>query len=209
MFITLEGIEGSGKSSLIKLLADFFTQCNYSFITTFEPGDNHLGKKLEKILLNDSVIDPKSELFLFLADRSQHVKEVIVPALKNGITVLCDRYKDSTIVYQGYGRGLDINLLETMCKFSATLEPDLTLLLDLPVETGLMRVAQRKIDAQRDFDRFDGEKYDFHVKIRNGYLRMAKIHPERIKIINASLTLQEVFSESLKIIFTKMAVKNL
>lgn len=191
MFITLEGIEGSGKSTLIEILADYLRDQKLVPLVTREPGGSSLGRKLRQILLDPDSrnLSSKSELCLFMADRAQHVQEVIAPALEQGQIVLCDRYTDSTIAYQGYGRNMDIDELEKLCHFAGCdVVPDLTLLLDLPVRMGLGRVLQRKheVGPVNREDRFDSETLDFHERVRQAYLELAKKYPERIKIIDAA-----------------------
>ena len=185
MFITFEGIEGSGKTTQIKLFADFLKEKNFNCLITKEPGGTELGLKIREILLNSkSEICSESELFLFIADRIQHLKALIIPALQQNKIVLCDRYFDSTIAYQKYARGLDLSILN----YLDFLKPDITFLLDLPVEHGLLRVSKRK-DIKT---RFEQESIDFHNKVRLGYLEIAKINHERFRIINALLKEEEV-----------------
>ena len=178
MFITLEGPEGAGKSTVIKELAGRLAATGVKTLVTREPGDGPVGQKIRDILLHGEAIHPHAELFLFLADRAQHVETVILPALEGGATVLCDRYADSTLVYQGYGRGLDIQLLRDLNHVATGgLEPNLTLLLDLPPELGIARIRHK--------DRLDQEPIEFHEKIRSGFLEEAKLDPVRWIVINA------------------------
>lgn len=200
MFVTLEGIEGSGKSTVIERLAQYMRKQNRPALVTREPGGSGLGKKLRRMLLDPCAdkLSSEAELFLFLADRAQHVEELIRPALSKGAIVLCDRYSDSTLAYQGYGRDLDLDSLERLCALAGrNLEPDLTLLLDLPVRMGLERALQRNRQSGKGADesRFDAESLDFHSRVRKAYLALAAKNPDRIKVINAAAGLERVFQD--------------
>ena len=191
MFISFEGIEGSGKSSLIKNLKNYYKNHALDVFFTKEPGGTELGEKIREILLDPtSEIDPSSELFLLMADRVHHVKNKINPNLNENKIVFCDRYIDSTIAYQGGGRDLDDKDIEGMIKMLKLPIPDLTILLDVPVETGLMRAKERS-----ELDRFEKEDIDFHKKIRQSYLNLQKKYPDRIIIFNASMNENDVFEE--------------
>ena len=191
MLITFEGIEGSGKSTQIRLLADFFTRASRNCVVTREPGGTEIGKKIRSILLDavNAKITPFTELLLYEADRTQHVEEIIRPALAAGEIVLCDRFFDATVVYQGYVRGANLGLIdhlhETILK---GLKPDLTFLLDCPVDIGLERAWNRiaNTSGKAKEDRFEQEAVHFHEKIRQGYLKLAKIEPGRFHIIDAT-----------------------
>lgn len=200
MFISFEGIEGSGKSSLIKNLKNYFKNHALDVFFTKEPGGTELGEKIREILLDPrSKIDPSSELFLLMADRVHHVKNKINPNLNENKIVFCDRYIDSTIAYQGGGRDLDDKDIEGMIKMLKLPIPDLTILLDVPVETGLMRAKERS-----ELDRFEKEDIDFHKKIRQSYLNLQKKYPDRIIIFNASMNENDVFEEVLNYIKSKI-----
>jgi dTMP kinase len=200
MFISFEGIEGSGKSSLIKNLKNYYKNHALDVFFTKEPGGTELGKKIREILLDPtSEIDPSSELFLLMADRVHHVKNKINPNLNENKIVFCDRYIDSTIAYQGGGRDLDDKDIEGMIKMLKLPIPDLTILLDVPVETGLMRAKERS-----ELDRFEKEDIDFHKKIRQSYLNLQKKYPDRIIIFNASMNENDVFEEVLNYIKSKI-----
>lgn len=209
MFITLEGIEGSGKSTIINKLADYLRDLDFLPLVTRQPGGSSLGRKLRPILL-DSASDnlaKEAELFLFLADRAQHIQELILPALQEGQIVLCDRYSDSTLAYQGSGRQMDIEKLENFCKLaSSDLVPDLTFLLDLPVRMGLGRALQRNFQKGKDMNesRFDTESLDFHERVRQAYLRLAQKEPERIKVINAANGIEQVTKDCIEAIKQKL-----
>ncbi|HEY3779650.1 MAG TPA: dTMP kinase [Fimbriimonadaceae bacterium] len=185
MFVTLEGPEGAGKSTVMHRLAQSLIDAGHLVVTTREPGDGSLGPKIRNILLEGGALDPKAELFLFLADRAQHVSEVIRPALASGHIVICDRYVDSTMAYQGYGRGLDLETLRNWNNFATgNLKPDLTLLVDIEPSLGLARIKHK--------DRLDAEPLDFHKKVREGFLAESKLDPERWAIIDGSLDLDNV-----------------
>ncbi|MCH5276985.1 MAG: dTMP kinase [Desulfovibrionaceae bacterium] len=191
MFLTVEGVEGSGKSTLLTALAVRLEARGTTVLRTREPGGCPLGARLRPLLLSaDWTPDPNAELFLFLADRAQHVAEVIRPALAAGAHVLCDRYADSTIAYQGYGRGMDLEWLQRLndCA-TGGLWPDLTLVLDLPAEAGLLRAARRN-EAQglsQTEGRFEAESLAFHERIRQGFLDRARRFPGRFRVLDAAL----------------------
>lgn len=199
MFITFEGIEGSGKSTALTSLCDFLTARDIAFVRTREPGGSILGRELRALLLDARrEVAPEAELFLYLADRAQHVREVIRPALSAIIPVFSDRYADSTIVYQGFGRGLDV---EKLYQFNETavggLWPDLTLLFDLSPEQGLSRARSRNHASGTSVSegRFEAEDIDFHRRIRAGYLSWAGRHPARFRIIDAGAPPEVVFEQ--------------
>ncbi|EKE04709.1 MAG: Thymidylate kinase [uncultured bacterium] len=195
LFITFEGIDGSGKSTQLNKVAEFLKEKNIDCIITRDPGGTDLGSKLRNILLNyEGKIYPLCELFLYLADRAQHVDEKIIPALNSGTVVLCDRYIDSTIAYQGYARGLNIEELVSLNNFAThTLWPDLTLIFDINPEISLKRVGDNK-------DRLESESINFHKKVREGYLELAKQHPSRIKIINSNQSIEDIYKDVMQII---------
>ena len=198
--ISFEGIEGSGKSSLIKNLKNYYKNHALDVFFTKEPGGTELGEKIREILLDPtSEIDPSSELLLLMADRVHHVKNKINPNLNENKIVFCDRYIDSTIAYQGGGRDLDDKDIEGMIKMLKLPIPDLTILLDVPVETGLKRAKERS-----ELDRFEKEDIDFHKKIRQSYLNLQKKYPDRIIIFNASINENDVFEEVLNYIKSKI-----
>ncbi|MBW1739979.1 MAG: dTMP kinase [Deltaproteobacteria bacterium] len=191
MFITFEGIEGSGKTTQIQLLIPVLRAKGYECISTREPGATKIGEKIRAILLNanHSNMLPITELLLYEADRAQHVREIIEPALAANKTVVSDRFFDATTVYQGYARGFDLKLIEQMHRIVlGCLKPDLTIILDLPVEIGLKRAWQRINSQSGDLpeDRFEKESFAFHEKVRQGYLTLAELEPERFRIIDAS-----------------------
>lgn len=189
MFLTVEGVEGSGKSTLLGALAARLEAEGHAVLRTREPGGSVLGTRLRPLLLNaGQALEPEAELFLFLADRAQHVAEAIRPALDAGTLVLCDRYADSTIAYQGYGRGMDLDRLHALNDFATGgLRPDLTLLLDLPAETGLRRAMRRNAATGlcQAEGRFESETLAFHERIRQGFLDLARRHPARFCVLDA------------------------
>ena len=195
-FITIEGGDGSGKSTQIRSLESYLMQRGFACVMTREPGGTALGSLIRKVLLEvgSHEIASSTELFLYLADRAQHVNEVILPALKSDKIVLCDRFTDSTVAYQGYGRGIELGLLRQLNDIAAQgVHPDLTILLDCPVGVGLARTARRQTAAgRRQEDRFEREKIEFHEKVRAGFLEMARTEPERFRIVDATPSSEEV-----------------
>lgn len=190
LFITFEGADGCGKTTQINLLADYLTSKGYSVIVTREPGAKGLGEKLREILLNyDGEVSDKCESFLFLADRAQHVDVMIKPAIENGQIVLCDRYTDSTAAYQGYGRMQDLSRINMLNDIATnSLKPDLTFVFDIDVET-----SQKRVGAEKD--RMESAGIEFHNRVRNGYLELARKEPGRIKIIDASKTIEDIHQQ--------------
>ena len=194
LFITFEGGDGCGKTTQIKLLEEYLQSKGYKTLLTREPGSKGLGVKVREILLNyDGEVSPVCESFLFLADRAQNVDCIIKPALEEGTVVICDRHTDSSVAYQGYGRGLD---LEQIYKLNAIatggLKPDLTIVFDVDSE-----VAQTRVGTEKD--RLESEGMEFHKKVRNGYLEIAKNEPERAVIVDANRSIEEVFDDVKKI----------
>lgn len=203
MFISIEGIEGSGKTTQIGHITEFLQQKTIRYVITREPGGTRIGEKIRSILLDPESrsLAPLTELLLYMADRVQHVTETIRPALASGKTVLCDRFYDATVVYQGFARGIDLDLIHTLHKMLLDgIQPDLTLLLDLSPEKGLSR-AWRQIEngSRTDIEsRFERETIRFHEKVRAGYLELARREPERFRIINAVQDEKNVQREILK-----------
>jgi len=187
LFITFEGGEGSGKSTQARLLLKKLEQQNIPAVLTHEPGGTALGNELrDAVKKSKSPISPQAELFLFAASRAQLVAEVIRPALEKGKVVICDRFMYSTLVYQGYGRGLDLTTIETINKLATgNLNPDLVILLDISPEQGLVRKRSLK-------DRFEREDLSFHRRVREGYLKMAAAEPDRWLVIDASLRKEKI-----------------
>lgn len=198
-FISFEGGDGTGKTTQIHALENYLIQQGRSCVVTREPGGTSLGKLIRQVLLevSDHEIASSTELFLYLADRAQHVNEIIRPALAAGKIVLCDRFTDSTLAYQGYGRGIDLKLLGQFNDVAdGAVRPDLTILLDCPVTVGLGRTNQRpSVEGQPREDRFERETIDFHEKIRAGFLAMARAEPARFRVIDTTRAAAEVTRE--------------
>jgi dTMP kinase len=187
LFITFEGIEGCGKTTQIGHLTSYFKKNQRPFLLTREPGGTQVGEKIRQILLSSDTIgiEPMAELFLYVAARVQHYRQVIAPARREGKVVLCDRFADATTVYQGFGRGLDLAWIEEVhARALENIKPDLTFLLDLPVEVGLKRAWKRLEQDQTREDRFEKEALEFHRRIREGYLTLARKEPHRILVLD-------------------------
>ena len=195
-FITFEGIEGSGKSTQISRLLSYLTEQRLKVTLTREPGGTPIGDQLRKVLLDPAnrLLDPTAELLLYAAGRAQHLREVIQPALAEGRIVLCDRFSDATIAYQGYGRGLPVQVIRELDRIvTSGLRPKLTVLLDLPAEAGLGRARGRNTDQGLHGEaRFENEGLAFHNRVRNGYLQLAREEPDRIRIVDASRNPDEI-----------------
>ncbi|MFZ4856291.1 MAG: dTMP kinase [Desulfuromonadaceae bacterium] len=197
-FITFEGVEGCGKTTQIKLLAELLAARGISTVLTREPGGCHIADKIRSILLDadNSALSPLAELMLYAAARAQHVTEVISPALEAGKIVLCDRFCDATVSYQCFGRGIDRCVIDDLNSYACQgVSPDLTVLLDCDPVVGLER-ARRRIEATSGprEERFELEAVAFHQRVRSGYLHLAKEEPHRFVIINGSETIEEIFS---------------
>ena len=187
-FITLEGVEGSGKTTQTALVADSLRGAGHRVTVTREPGGTRAGEAIRAIFLDPAVsLHAAAELLLVLADRAQHVREKLKPALAAGEIVLSDRYSDSTVAYQGYGRGLDLKLLDELNRLASDgTRPDLTIVLDLAVETGLERTRARVRGDVRGPDRFEGEQVEFHRRVREGFLEIARSDPARVMVLDSS-----------------------
>lgn len=190
-FISIEGVEGAGKSTQISFIAQYLTQQGKNVVISREPGGTELGEKIRDLLLNPDQIAMAidTELLLMFAARAEHIHQVIKPALARGDWLLCDRFSDATYAYQGGGRGVSHQRIQILADWTLQgLLPDLTLLFDLPVEIGLQRVEKR----QAAVDRFEQEKVDFFEKIRESYLHAAMSEPDRIKIVDSALSIDDV-----------------
>ena len=186
-FITFEGPEGSGKSTQAGLLADALRNSGRTITLTREPGGNPVSEEIRKILLDgaDHSVTDRGELFLYLAARAEHTERIIRPCLAEGQIVICARYIDSTVAYQGYGSGIDLDLIHNMNNFATgNLIPDITFLLDIDAETGLKR--------QHQWNRMERKAVEFHQKVRNGFLCEAQLHPERIVVIDAMIDIEQI-----------------
>ncbi|CCY62757.1 thymidylate kinase [Clostridium sp. CAG:967] len=195
LFVTFEGADGCGKTTQMKLLKEYLLCKGIDVVLTREPGGRGLGEKVREILLNyDGAVSDRCESFLFLADRAQNIDIIVNPAVESGKIVLCDRHIDSTVAYQGYGRGLDLERIKMLNSIATNnRKPDLTFVFDIDVETSMQRVGKEK-------DRLESEGKEFHNRVRNGYLEIAKQEPERIKVIDASMSIEEIHEEVKKVI---------
>ena len=180
MFITFEGIDGCGKSTQSKLLSEHLEKAGYEVIYTREPGGTRLAERLRDILLDPgNKISALSELFLYEASRAEHVSRIILPAIRSKKIVVCDRFFDATVAYQGYGRGLDLKMIDALNHFASSgITPDLTILLDIPASEGLKRAK-----ALKKSDRMEKEAISFYEKVRKGYIAIAGKFPKRVKIV--------------------------
>lgn len=195
LFITFEGPDGCGKTTQMKLLAEYFEKKGKEVVLTREPGGKGLGEKVREILLNyDGEVSDRCESFLFLADRAQNIDIIVNPAVKKGKIVLCDRHIDSTVAYQGYGRGLNIDRINMLNNLATNgKKPDLTLVFDVDVETSMKRVGKEK-------DRMESAGIDFHNRVRKGYLELAKQEPKRIKVLDATKSIEEIHKDVINIL---------
>ena len=196
LFITFEGGEGSGKSTQIKLLKAYICSLipDIEIVITREPGGTEVAEQIRDILVNGATdkLSPRAETLLMIASRAEHIDRVILPALGRGAIVLCDRFKDSSVVYQGLANNISKEEIDKIHEFALkSCEPDLTILLDIPAETGIKRALDRNEGDQR----FEQKGDAFHQRIREGYLKLAAIYPERIKVINASQTVHSISDE--------------
>ncbi|MBW2064525.1 MAG: dTMP kinase [Deltaproteobacteria bacterium] len=202
MFITFEGIEGCGKSTQVKRLGKVLAELGIEFISTFEPGGTRIGQKIRRILLDpeNHGLTPLAELLLYAADRAQHVEEVIRPALEAGKWVICDRFTDATLVYQGAARGQDMEMIRVLNdKVTHGISPDITFLLDCPEETGLKRARARiSRESAGDQDRFEREEMAFHGKVRQAYLELARSESKRFIVIDGTMPKEDVAGDILR-----------
>lgn len=222
IFISLEGIEGCGKTTQAELIKSHLEEKGFSVVLTREPGGTEIAEQIRQILSDskNKALTSRAELFLFLAARAQHVEEIIKPALKEGKVVISDRFSDATLAYQGYGREIDLNLIDELNRIATGgLEPKLTILLDLPPEAGLTRVkisrnlvkiSKHFTDVHKRrivvFDRIESEELEFHQRVREGYLALARQFPERIKVVKADGPIEEIF-ETVKGLIESILVK--
>lgn len=200
MFITLAGIEGSGKTTQIKKISNFLDTINQPHILTREPGGTDIGKRIRSILLDPESkgLSAKAELLLYAADRAHHIESVILPALESGKYVICDRFMDCTTAFQGYGRGINLSLIEKIHDIVLSgLKPDITFLLDIDPEAGLRRAISGINSGERSEkeSRFELESINFHKNVRAGYLTIAEKDPSRFVILDASKNIDEVSDE--------------
>ena len=194
-FITFEGADGCGKTTQLKLLAEYLTNKGLEVVITREPGAKGLGEKVREILLNyDGEVSDRCESFLFLADRAQHIDMIINPAIAQGKIILCDRHTDSSVAYQGYGRGLSIERINMLNDLAVNGRyPDMTLVFDIDVETSMKRVGEEK-------DRMESAGMEFFNRVRNGYLEIAKHEPDRVKVLDARKSIEEINKDVIELI---------
>ena len=190
LFITFEGIDGCGKTTQIELLKNSLEKQGKNVLLTREPGAKGLGEKLREILLNyEGDVSSNCESFLFLADRAQHIDTIIKPAIEKGIIVICDRHTDSTVAYQGYGRGLDLKQIHYLNNIATSgIKPDLTFILDIDVETSLERIGKAR-------DRMESAGIEFFNRVRNGYIEISKQEPNRVKLINGKDSIENIHNQ--------------
>lgn len=195
LFITFEGADGCGKTTQLNLLADYLKEKGHQVVITREPGAGEVGKKIRELVLHyDGEVSPTCEAFLYLADRAQNTDIIVRPAKQEGKIVLCDRHTDSSVAFQGYGRGLDVDRIKMLNSIATSgLVPDLTLVFDVDVETAMSRVGQK-------WDRIEAEGAEFHEKVRQGFLEIAKHEPERVKVINSKDSIENIFEQVKEII---------
>jgi dTMP kinase len=200
LFITFEGADGCGKTTQLNLLKEYLEQHGYEVVLTREPGGKGLGERIREILLNyNGEVSNRCESFLFLADRAQNIDIIVNPAIAEGKIVLCDRHTDSSVAYQGYGRGLDIEQIKTLNTLATNRKsPDLTLVFDVDIETSMKRVGDEK-------DRMESSGKEFFNRVRNGYLELAKQEPDRIKVIDSTKNIEEVQKNVLSIVKTYLS----
>ncbi|MEA5061443.1 MAG: dTMP kinase [Erysipelotrichaceae bacterium] len=204
MFITLEGPEGSGKTSAVKVVVERLTKMGYNIVQTREPGGTPIAEQIRNVILdvNNTKLDPRAEALLYAASRRQHLVEKVWPALKEGKIVICDRFLDSSLAYQGGARNLGVdNILNINMFATEGTFPDLTLLFDIDPKIGLERIAK---NANREVNRLDLEKLDFHKKVRQTFLELAKRFPNRFVVIDASKSMEEVAENTYKAIMEKL-----
>ncbi len=209
MFISVCGVEGAGKTTQLRYIADFLKSTGRKFVLTREPGGTEIGMKIRRILLDpdNRALNPKAELFLYAADRVQHLEQIILPALKEGKIVVSDRFADSTTVYQGYARGIDLQLVEKINELVLNgLKPDLTILLDISPAIGLARVRNQLEFGERveEESRFEREELIFHEKIRQGFLTIAQKEKDRFRIVDASRSPDLVKKDIIRILKTAL-----
>ncbi|HVG34189.1 MAG TPA: dTMP kinase, partial [Pyrinomonadaceae bacterium] len=209
-FITFEGIDGSGKSTQLRMLASVLRLGGFEVVVTREPGGTPLGKRLRTALLDaQAEVDPLAELLLYAADRAQHVRTLLRPALETSHIVLSDRYADATVAYQGAGRGFTPELIaEVVALATGGLKPDLTLIFDVSVAECLLRTKRRETNDQGK-DRLDGEDVDFYARVRERYLEIAAAEPERVRIVDASGSVEETHVKVIEVVMPFLQARGL
>jgi len=205
--VSLEGPEGAGKTSVLEALIPILEDRGVEVLTTREPGGVLIGEKIREVILDPShtEMDPKTELLLYIASRRQHLVEKVLPALAAGKLVIMDRFIDSSVAYQGFGRGLDIDAIDWLNQFATDgLKPDLTIYFDIEVEEGLARISA---NSDREVNRLDMEGLDLHRKVRQGYLTLIEREGNRIEKIDASLPLDQVIENTQQLLFDRMGLR--
>ena len=187
LFITFEGVDGCGKTTQMRLLSEYLESKGYEVVLTREPGAKGLGEKIREILLHyNGEVSSKAESFLFLADRAQNIEKIVNPSVTAGKMVLCDRHTDSTVAYQGYGRGVDIDELKMLNNLAVgNRKPDITFVFDIDVETSMTRVGKEK-------DRMESAGIEFFNNVRNGYLEIAKQEPDRVVVVDSTRQIEAI-----------------
>lgn len=204
-FITLEGPDGSGKTTQAELLVGWLRDQGYEALLTREPGGTKIGDQIRNVLHrpDNMEMDPRTEFLLYSASRAQHVSQIVLPALAAGTAVVSDRYADSSLAYQGYGRGLALEIMEIVTDFATqSLRPDLTLYLDIPPEEGL----ERRVLGGEEWNRMDAEELAFHRRVRSGYLALASADPARWKVLSANRPLEELQAEMRAVVSAQLGL---
>ena len=208
LFVTIEGVEGCGKTTIGKMIVDKLISDGYEVIYTREPGGIEIAEQIRKVILdfNNTNMDARTEALLYAASRRQHLVEKVIPALKENKVIICDRFVDSSLAYQGHARGLGIEKVYEINKFAIdTVMPDLTLLFDLDPKLGLERISANK---SREVNRLDLEKLEFHKLVREGFLIIENLEPNRVKKVYASKTIEEVFNDAYSLILEALNKKS-
>ncbi|WP_162163925.1 dTMP kinase [Acholeplasma hippikon] len=201
MFITFEGGEGTGKTTLIAMIKEYLINAGKEVVVTREPGGSKIAEKIRQVLLDNhnTEITPHTEALLFAASRAQHLDEVIIPNLDK--IILCDRYIDSSMAYQAYGRDLGEEFVKSINTYALNYMPDLTFYIDLDPEVGISRVNKNRTDKK---DRLDSEKFNFHIKVREGYLKLVCKDQDRVMKIDGNRSIEEIYKEILKVILERL-----
>lgn len=208
LFVTIEGVEGCGKTTIGKMIVDKLISDGYEVIYTREPGGIEIAEQIRKVILDvkNTNMDARTEALLYAASRRQHLVEKVIPALKENKVIICDRFVDSSLAYQGHARGLGIEKVYEINKFAIdTVMPDLTLLFDLDPKLGLERISANK---SREVNRLDLEKLEFHKLVREGFLIIENLEPNRVKKVDASKTIEEVFNDAYSLILEALNKKS-
>lgn len=208
LFFTFEGIDGCGKTTQLNLLADYLGRLKLPSLVTREPGGTEIGEQIRKLLLRRSSagMDPRTEVLLYFASRAQNMAQVIRPALAGGRIVLCDRFTDASLAFQGYGRGLDLRFIRHLHRFACQdVNPDLTFVLDINPETSVARARKRNVSARQDEGRFEEEALSFHRRVRRGYRALARREPRRVKLIPGEQSIEAVHQKIVALVRPRIA----